>query len=69
MYLHVDGLDVDLRVMTLEQGATGPTLKLDQAVTVDGDVDPETPPAWFIPEDQRTLAVPATAPPEADEGQ
>ena len=52
--------------MTLEQGATGPTLKLSQAVTVDGDVDPETAPAWFIPEDQRTLAVPATESPDAD---
>jgi Tol biopolymer transport system component len=65
-YLRVDGLDVNLRVMTLEQGPTGPTLKLDQAVTVDGNVDPETAPAWFIPEDQRTLAVPATEPPGAD---
>jgi hypothetical protein len=50
----VDGLDVDLRVMTLGQGGTGPTLVLDQAVTVDGGVDPESPPAWFIPVDQRT---------------
>jgi Tol biopolymer transport system component len=67
-YLHVDGLKVDLRVMTLEQGATGPTLKLDQAVTVDGGVDPESAPAWFIPDDQRTVTAPATEPPaETDE--
>lgn len=60
-YLHLDGLKVDVRIMTLEHGATGPTLKLDQAVTVDGDVDPESAPAWFIPEDQRTVA-PVTEP-------
>jgi Tol biopolymer transport system component len=65
-YLHVDGLKVDLHVMTLEQGPTGPTLKADQAVTVDGDVDPESPPAWFIPEEQRTIRAPATEPPDAD---
>jgi Tol biopolymer transport system component len=67
-YLHVDGLKVDLRIMTLEQGPTGPTLKADQAVTVDGDVDPESAPAWFIPEDQRhvvTVAEPTDAPDEA----
>lgn len=64
-YLHVDGLNVDVRVMTIEQGPTGPTLKLDQAVTVDGDVDPESPPAWFIPEDQR-VALP-TPPPAASD--
>jgi Tol biopolymer transport system component len=52
-YLHVDGLKVDLRIMTLERGATGFTLVQDQAVTVDGDVDPESAPAWFIPQDQR----------------
>jgi Tol biopolymer transport system component len=77
-YLHVDGLKVDLRIMTLEQGPTGPTLKTDQAVTVDGDVDPESAPAWHIPEDQRTNATPAseppvepeaTVPPEGDEAQ
>ena len=67
-YLRVDGLDVDLRVMTLEQGATGPTLKLDQAVTVDGNVDPESAPAWFIPEDQRVVRTPATEPPAGPEG-
>ncbi|MBX3029076.1 MAG: PD40 domain-containing protein [Chloroflexi bacterium] len=53
-YLHANGTKIDVRVMTLEQGATGPTLRLDQAVTVDGGVDPDSPPAWFIPQDQRT---------------
>jgi Tol biopolymer transport system component len=69
-YLRKNGLKVDLRVMTLEQGPTGPTLRLDQAVTVDGDVDPESPPAWFIPQDQRTLRTPVpevTEPPEASD--
>ncbi len=60
-YLHVDGLKVDVRIMTLEQGPTGPTLKSDQAVTVDGDVDPESAPAWFIPPDQR-VALPTREP-------
>jgi Tol biopolymer transport system component len=65
-YLHVNGLKVDVRVMTLEQGPTGPTLKLDQAVTVDGAVDPESAPAWFIPEDQRTAQPePPTEPEES----
>jgi Tol biopolymer transport system component len=73
-YLHVDGLKVDVRIMTLEQGPTGPTLKLDQAVTVDGDVDPESAPAWFVPGDQRRAVTPApepegTAPTEDDEAQ
>jgi Tol biopolymer transport system component len=61
-YLHIDGLKVDLRIMTLEQGPTGLTLKSDQAVTVDGDVDPESAPAWFIPEDQRTVVHAAPEP-------
>jgi Tol biopolymer transport system component len=52
-YLHVDGLKVDVRIMTLDRGPTGFTLVRDQAVTVDGDVDPESAPAWFIPQDQR----------------
>ena len=65
-YLHADGLDVNLRVMTLAQGATGPTLELDQAVTVDGAVDPESAPAWFIPPDQRTTL--ATEAPDASDG-
>lgn len=64
-YLHADGLDTNVRVMTLAQGATGPTLLQDQAVTVDGKIDPESPPAWFIPRDQRTTV--ATEAPEASD--
>ncbi len=53
-YLHANGLDVDVRVMTLDlQGNL--TLVADQAVTVDGHVDPMSPPAWFIPADQRRV--------------
>jgi Tol biopolymer transport system component len=58
-YLHVDGLAVDVRVMTLDlQGNL--TLIADQAVTVDGHADPQSPPAWFIPVDERT-ALPTQA--------
>jgi Tol biopolymer transport system component len=64
-YLHVDGLKVDVRIMTLEQGSTGFTLVKDQAVTVDGDVDPESAPAWFIPQDQR-IPMPTRVPQPTD---
>ena len=61
-YLHVNGLDVDVRVMTLDLKGDL-TLLADQAVTVDGHVDPQSPPAWFIPADQRTqLPTPAPVP-------
>jgi len=66
-YLHVDGLKVDVRIMTLARGTTGFTLLSDQAVTVDGAVDPESAPAWFIPVDQRTpLPTSAPRPTDAD---
>ncbi len=51
-YLHVDGLNVDARVMTLDISGNLSLVK-DQAVTVDGKVDPASSPAWFIPRDQR----------------
>ena len=59
-FLHVDGLDVDARVMTLDL-AGNLTLTANQAVTVDGSVDPESPPAWFMPADQR-VALPTPTP-------
>ena len=59
-YLHVNGLDIDARVMTLDTHANL-TLLADQAVTVDGKVEPESPPAWFIPKDQR-VALPTPTP-------
>ncbi len=54
-YLHRDGQDIDVRVMTLEIGADGGiTLVSDQAVTQDGNIDGTSPPNWFIPERQLT---------------
>ena len=60
-YLHADGLDVDVRVMTLDLAGNLTLHRLDQAVTVDGNVDPASTPAWFIPADQR-VAFPRPAP-------
>jgi len=37
------------------------TLTADQAMTVDGKVEPESPPAWFIPRDQRVALPTPTA--------
>ncbi len=68
-YLHADGTKIDVRVMSLEQGPTGPTLRLDQAVTVDGGVDPDSPPAWYIPDELRTnlaTAAPASTDPATE---
>ena len=48
-YLHRDGTDVNLRVMTLDVDGGGfPTLLADQAVTTDGLVDGESSPSWFV---------------------
>ncbi|HKZ91871.1 MAG TPA: hypothetical protein VJZ50_07005, partial [Candidatus Limnocylindrales bacterium] len=55
-YLHRDGVDIDVRVMSLDIGATGKiTLVEDRAVTDDGSIDGESPPGWFIPKDQLTV--------------
>lgn len=57
-YLRRDGLDIDLRVMTLDFDEDGKiTLVDDRAVTVDGAIDAESPPAWYIPRSERTQAV------------
>lgn len=62
-YLHNKGLDVDVRVMTLDLSGKL-TLVADQAVTVDGHADPASTPAWFIPADQRTpMPTPTSGPP------
>ena len=53
-YLHVDGPAVNARVMTLDLNGNL-TLVSDKAVTVDGKVDPDSSPAWFIPKDQRKV--------------
>jgi len=63
-YLHRDGIDIDVRVMTLDVAADGKiTLRDDKPVTDDGMIDAESPPAWFIPADVMTAeqAVPAVA--------
>lgn len=53
-YLHRDGVDIDLRVMTLDLSDGSITLVDDQPVTLDGAIDASSPPAWYIPEDQLT---------------
>lgn len=53
-YLHRDGVDIDVRVMTLDIAADGKiTLVDDRPVTNDGSIDGDAPPEWFIPEEQR----------------
>jgi Tol biopolymer transport system component len=53
-YLHRDGQNIDLRVMTLDFDERGKiTLLHDRAVTVDGGLDGGSTPAWFIPSSQR----------------
>jgi Tol biopolymer transport system component len=60
-YLHRDGIDIDVRVMTLDIAADGKiTLVEDQAVTADGSIDGESPPEWFIPRDQLSTSAPAS---------
>jgi Tol biopolymer transport system component len=67
-YLHRDGLEVDLRVMTFDASTRSLTLVEDKAVTDDGFVDPHSTPAWFIPEAELTQPTPAPEPqPEATE--
>jgi Tol biopolymer transport system component len=64
-YLRRDGLDIDLRLMTLEFPGGKATLVSDQALTTDGAIDAASPPAWFIPEEERepppSLATPSPA--------
>ncbi|MEA2026021.1 MAG: hypothetical protein U9O18_04960 [Chloroflexota bacterium] len=58
-YLHRDGLDIDLRVMTLDIDDRGKiTLIDDRPVTSDGRIDGESTPSWFIPSDELTDVVP-----------
>lgn len=52
-YLHRDGVDIDVRVMTLDIASDGKiTLLEDRPVTDDGSIDGDSPPEWFIPADQ-----------------
>ncbi|MFO7533678.1 MAG: hypothetical protein R6W93_14565 [Candidatus Limnocylindrales bacterium] len=59
VYLHRDGLNIDLRVMTLEFDDLGRTTMVeDRPVTSDGGIDGASTPSWFIP--------PAEVPDSAD---
>jgi Tol biopolymer transport system component len=52
-YLHRDGLNIDLRVMTLEIDERGDiTMVDDRPVTSDGGIDGASAPSWFIPADE-----------------
>ena len=54
-YLHRDGIDIDVRLMSLDIAPDGKiTLLEDRAVTDDGSIDGESPPEWFIPRELRT---------------
>jgi len=68
-YLHREGTDIDVRVMTLEIDGLGKiTLVDDRAVTTDGGVDGESTPSWYIPADQLANFAPqAIASPAADD--
>lgn len=64
-FLRRKGTKVDLWVLTLDpsRGFTRTDLK---PVTEDGSLDAESPPSWFIPEDERVpMATPAVTPPPA----
>jgi Tol biopolymer transport system component len=59
VYLHRDGTDIDLRVMTLETDERGKiSLIDDRPVTSDGGVDGESTPSWYIPPGELTNLVP-----------
>lgn len=52
-YLHRDGTQINLRVMTLDIDDRGNiTLLSDQAVTSDGGVDGGSSPSWYVPKSQ-----------------
>lgn len=67
-FLHRQGLGVDLEIMTLSIDPGGITLVSTKPVTQDGSLDATSPPAWFIPTDQRTPPpVPPSAPPASSD--
>jgi Tol biopolymer transport system component len=51
-YLSVGPLGIDLRLITLASGS-GFQVASDEPVTEDGQIDGSSPPAWFIPADER----------------
>ncbi|MFN8621761.1 MAG: hypothetical protein U0869_13595 [Chloroflexota bacterium] len=60
-FLRRKGLGVDLWIMDIDPGK-GYTRGAVKAVTQDGSLDAESPPAWYIPEDQRKPLI--TPPPD-----
>jgi Tol biopolymer transport system component len=58
-YLHRDGVDIDIRVMTLDVTGGDISLLDDSAITNDGGIDAGSTPAWYIPEDQLTPPIDA----------
>lgn len=67
-YLHRDGVNIDVRVMSLDIAPDGKiTLVEDRAVTDDGIIDGESPPAWFIPADQLAAAEDASGDASGDQ--
>jgi Tol biopolymer transport system component len=60
-YLKRNGLNVDLRVITLDT-ASGLTLSSDKPITEDGALTADSAPAWFIPPDQRSTPQPGASP-------
>lgn len=53
VYLRRNGLDIDLRVMTLGFDDGRISLLLDREITEDGSIDAESRPAWFMPASER----------------
>lgn len=69
-YLKRDGLDIDVRVMTLDIDDRGRiTLVSDKAVTSDGTADGNSGVSWYIPKRQRdgSASVDATEPDASEE--
>ena len=66
-YLKRDGLDIDVRVMTLEVDAAGKiTLVSDRPVTSDGEVDGQSGLSWYIPRSESSRSVDQSEPDEAE---
>jgi TolB protein len=63
-FLRRKGLDVDLWILTMDP-ANGYTRLSLKPVTEDGSLDAESPPTWFIPQDQRRQ--PATPEPQGSD--
>jgi Tol biopolymer transport system component len=66
-YLHRDGTDMNVRVMTLDIDEKGKiSLVSDRAVTTDGGVDGQSPISWHIPKERRSTPDASEEPDEAE---